>query len=406
MDLNLSNLRSDYKLIYKIHPDVAMRIAALIEYVKICNEFTHPESKVGKRIKLLALCQGLDISIRTLFRWRVTYILNGFVGLTYKKAVGKKAVELTDVEKFLITEMREKYRWGAEVIQAHLKYDHSVDLSKYRIERFLTRSGLRDKYPCTTKKRKQKKVNKYTKVVQVYHPGEHTQLDTKHQPHILNNEKKCYVFNFIDHASNWSFKRAYASLSPQSTIDFMKRLLNVCPFKIQRLQADNGTEYTYKFYKRYSDMDKEHPLEKFCEKHGIVQKLIPPGVKELQGLVERAHRQDDQELYSRIEPDELEDFNQYLEEYYTERNKGRRFKKLDWRTPDEWLVDYANTQHALACGHLYKFKKRDEDLLPSYKIDELPKSNEQMTNTKSDFKVNTCKDKIKTDDKIVIKRAA
>ena len=383
-----------------------MRIAALIEFVKIDQEYMRAEFKAAKRIKLLALCSGLDISIRTLFRWRRAYIENGIIALTPKKAVGRQAQELTPVEKFLIEEMRQKYKWGADVIRVHLKYDHSVELTKYRIERYLTMSGLRDKYPCTTKKRKHKPAREHKKVVKIYRPGEHTQMDTKHQPHILKNGEKCYVFNFVDHASNWSYKRAYSKISPKSTIDFMQRLLKVCPFKILRLQTDNGTEYTYKFYKRYADIRKDHPLEAFCEKHGIVQKLIPPGVKELQGLVERSHRQDDQELYSRIEPDEIDEFNDYLTEYYIERNKGRRFKKLDWRTPDEWLKEYKNTQMALEFGHHYKFRKRAEDLLPKLKNDEVTKSTNQETKLKNDKVVSNCKDRIKCDDKNTLKKAA
>lgn len=406
MDLTLSNLRSDYKLIYKVQPNTAMRIACLVEYVKICSQYPQVELKAGKRLKLLALCQGLDISIRTLYRWRASYIKEGFVGLTFKKGVGRKATELSEVQKFLITEMRQKYRWGSEVMQAHLRFDHSISLSKYRIERFLTHSGLREKYPCTTKKVRRNDKAEHKRIVKIYHPGEHTQLDTKHQPHILKNGEKCYVFNFVDHASNWSYKKAYSKISPKSTIDFMKNLLKVCPFKIKRLQTDNGTEYTYKFYKRYADIKKEHPLEKFCEENDIVQKLIPPGVKELQGLVERSHRQDDQELFSRIEPDEIEEFNDYLKEYYIERNEGRRFKKHDWKTPNEWLKDYKNMQMALDYGHNYKFRKRDESLLPKLKIVELPKSNEQVPSTKSDRSLNSCKEKGKRVDKKDIKQAA
>ena len=406
MDLTLSNLRSDYKLIYKVQPNTAMRIAALIEYIKICNQYQRPEFKAGKRIKLLALCQGLDISIRTLYRWRALYIKNGFVALTFKKSVGKKAVELSSVQKFLIEEMRMKYRWGAEVIQAHLKHDHSINLSKYRIDRYLKLSGLRLKYPCTTKKVKAKKTKEHKKVVRIFIPGEHTQMDTKHQPHILKNGKKCYVFNFVDHASNWSYKKAYSQISPKSTIDFVKSLLKVCPFKIQRIQTDNGTEYTYKYYKRYADIDKPHPLEKLLDEKGIVQKLILPGKKELQGLVERSHRQDDQELYSRIEPDEIDEFNSYLEEYYIERNKGRRFKKLDWRTADEWLKDYKTTQMALEFGHNYKFRKRDEDLLPLHKSVELTLLNGEVSSSKSGNKVSIDKERRKKTDKNDIKKAA
>lgn len=406
MDLNLSNLRSDYKLIYRVHPEVAVRIATLIEFVKIEMSLRLPHETPAKRIKIIALCQGLDISERTLFRWRAAYLKNGFVGLTFRKAKGKQPQELTDLQKFLIEEMRKQYRWGAEVIQAHLFRDHSVQISKYRIERYLSHSGLREKYPCTTKKVRKKVKKEHTKQVKIYHPGEHTQMDTKHQPHILKDGKKCYVFNFVDHASNWSYKRAYSRISPESTIDFVKKLLLICPFKIQRIQTDNGTEYTYKYYKRHADIIKEHPLEKLLEKYEITQKLIPPGKKELQGLVERAHRQDDQELFSRIEPDEIDEFNSYLEEYYIERNKGRRFKKLNWDTPNEWLKNYKTTQRAIEFGHHYKFIKRDEDLLPIYKIDDVTKPTDQLTKAKNVEELNTSKEKKKSVDKEDIKQAA
>lgn len=404
MNLRLTDLRRDYQLVYKVNPDLSTRIAALIEFVKICQEFYRPEQKKGKKLRVLALCHGLEISERTLFRWRRAYILNGIVGLTRRRAPGKKAVPLTSGQKFLIEKMRRDYRWGAEVMQAHLLRDHSEELTKYRIERYLSQSGLRDRYPCTTKKRRQKGKKQHTKIVKIFNPGEHTQMDTKHQPHLLENKTKCYVFNFIDHASNWSYKRAYASLSPKSTMDFMNRLKKKCPFKIERLQTDNGTEYTYRFYKRYADIEKPHPLEVFCEKEGIKHKLIPPGEKELQGLVERSHRQDDQELFSRIKPLEIEAFNRSLEEYCEERNKGRRFKKLGWRTPDEWLWEYQVV--SMAFMEFIRRGKRDEDLLPTLTNDEVPKSKDQLTIIKNDLEINTSKDMEGNVEKLDIKKAS
>lgn len=120
----------------------------------------------------------------------------------------------------------------------------------------------------------------------------------------------------------------------------MKKLLKKCPFEIMRLQTDNGIEFTFKYVSGAPDEPKEHLLGMFCKDHNINHKLIPPGEKELQGLVERSHRQDDQELFSRIHPNELDQFNKLLEKYANERNKGRRFKKLNWKTPNQWLNDY------------------------------------------------------------------
>lgn len=406
MKLTLTNLRSDYKLIYKVQPNTAMRIAALIEFVKIENQCRLPDLKSAKRVKILALCRGLDISLRTLFRWRAAYLKGGIIGIARKRAPGRRAVELSENEQFLVKEMRMKYRWGAEVIQAHLLHDHSIKLSKYRIERFLNFSGLRDKYPCTTKKVRRRPKKEHTRVVKIHNPGEHTQIDTKHQPHLLKDGRKCYVFNFIDHASNWSYKRAYSSLKSTNVVDFMKRLMAECPFQIKRIQSDNGTEYTYKFYKRYADIEKEHPFEKFCKARDIKHKLIPPGMKELQGLVERSHRQDDQELFSRIEPNEVNEFNEYLEEYCEERNKGRRFKKLGWRTADEWLNDYLVVSLATAHNLNMITPKRDEDLLPIFNCEKMPKSSDQVTRLKIVKSANSCNEKEKSDDKIDIKKAS
>ena len=64
-------------------------------------------------------------------------------------------------------------------------------------------------------------------------------MDIKYQLHLLQYRQKAYVYNFIDHASNWSFKRAYSKISVKNTEDFMRHLLKSVPFKIERLQTDN-----------------------------------------------------------------------------------------------------------------------------------------------------------------------
>ena len=62
-------------------------------------------------------------------------------------------------------------------------------------------------------------------------------MDVNHQRHILDH--KSYIYNFVDHTSNWSYKRAYKSANPNSTIDFMKKVVEHCPFPILSIQTDN-----------------------------------------------------------------------------------------------------------------------------------------------------------------------
>jgi transposase InsO family protein len=230
--------------------------------------------------------------------------------------------------------MRKLFNWGAEVIQAHLKFDHNIQLSRYKINRYLRKKGLLIRKKCKLRK-------KHTQVVQVESPGQHTQTDVKHLPHLLGNGEKCYNYNFVDHASKWAFKKAYDSYGPSETRDFMSCVVAAAPFTIRRLQSDNGVEFTFKYLSRI-DEPKVHALDQFCASHEIRHVLIPPGEKELQGLVERSHRQDDEELFHRIKPYDLAQFNKILTHHTQWRNSKRRRKALGWKSSDEFLSDHKN----------------------------------------------------------------
>ena len=379
MKIRLSDLRQDLKLIYKKNQDLAYRLTALIEFEKINLEF-EGKAKSGKRMKVLSLVQGLDVGERTLFRWRSAYLKRGIFGLARKRPKGAKKKNISGEVEKLIEFMRTQNRWGPEVIHHHLRLDHGHKLSIYRINKYLNVSGLREKFPLRKVYLKKKK--KHTKVVKVLIPGAHTQMDVNHQRHLL--DRKSYIFNFIDHATNWSFKRAYFRVNPDSTVDFMRRLLRVCPFKILRLQTDNGTEFTFKYVSKYQDDPVEHPLDVFCERNKITHRLIPPGEKELQGLVERSHRQDKDELLQRLKVETLDEFNGELSYYNAQRNKTRRFKKLGWLTPIDSLekfvvltlvtiLFYRGEKNKLTIGK--KDRKEIENILKLLKKEQEKESN-------------------------------
>jgi transposase InsO family protein len=341
MILNLEKLRKDSKVFRKKDDEIFMRINILLEYSKIEMKYEGEISKNSKQLHITAFLKSMELSDRTIQRWKKDYNERGPDGLGKLKATGRPPVAIRPRIRRVITAYRKMYRWGSETIQAHLERDLDYIVSRHKIEKYLDDSDLREQYPCTTKKRqKAQKKKKHTKVVVVNNPGQHTQMDVKYQLHLLTNSSKAYVYNFIDHASNWSFKFAYSRINARNTEDFMNRILWICPFKIDRLQTDNGVEFTSKYISGSPDLPSDHLLEAFCNEHEISHKLIPPGEKELQGLVERSHRQDDQELFSRINPKDLNEFNNALRFYQDERNRKRRFKKLDWKTPDEWLENY------------------------------------------------------------------
>jgi len=71
-------------------------------------------------------------------------------------------------------------------------------------------------------------------------PGDLVQADSVH---LLVDGKKRYLINAIDLCGRLAFSREYERLSSQNAEDFFKRLKEFYPFKIKRVQTDNGSEF-------------------------------------------------------------------------------------------------------------------------------------------------------------------
>ena len=331
MDLKLEVLRREVKQFQSKSVRVSERLLALIALAKHAEKWP----RLGDVDYAKVACR-FEVSGRTLRRWEKAYRSSGVKALLPKKACGRKAKAIRGKVASHITQWRICYNWGAEVISAHLEYECGVWISQYRINRFLRRKKL------LRKKRGYKLRKKHTRVVQVLHLGQHTQIDVKYLLTLLGNGRKSYQYSFLDHASKWRFKRAYDSFGPSETRQFMQALLSVAPFAIKRLQSDNGVEFTNKYVSHIDD-PKQHALDEICEAHGIRHALIPPGEKELQGLVERSHRQDDEELFHRIKPVDLDELNALIEEHCAWANSKRRRKNLNWKTSNEFIAEYKKT---------------------------------------------------------------
>ncbi|MCL2390499.1 MAG: DDE-type integrase/transposase/recombinase, partial [Endomicrobia bacterium] len=71
-------------------------------------------------------------------------------------------------------------------------------------------------------------------------PGDLLQVDSMH----LNiYGKKRYLISAIDLKSRFAFSYGYERLNSVNATDFFKRLKENCPFAINRIQTDNGSEF-------------------------------------------------------------------------------------------------------------------------------------------------------------------
>lgn len=265
MSFRISDLRREAKAWRKISPRICFRLLLLIELQKFREKRRNGRRRLSDAdYEIVASRFGK--SGRTLRRYAQSYLKRGVAGLSPRPIRGRKAKAIRGRLAQRILGWRRRYQWGAEVIQAHLLHDHGITLGRFRIERFLRNRKL-------LKKVRRKKANKHTRKVKIHHPGEFTQIDVKYVTRALKSGTRAYVYSFVDHASKWRFKRAFEMFGNLQTKAFMEELLLQVPFTIEKIQSDNGAEFTNRF-NSYPDDPKPHLLDEFCHRHGIRHKLI------------------------------------------------------------------------------------------------------------------------------------
>lgn len=328
MDFRLSVLRALAKKYSYVNEKSRIRFLALIE---LCHRCDGDKSRL-KNTDFESVGARFKYSGRSIRRWLVSYLKSGPSGLIALKARGRVKKPIRGRARKLILHYRFKYGWGARVICVHLKEWNGIELGLYRVQ------GLLKQFKLLRKTRRKKK-NTHTRKVVVSIPGAHTQMDIKYYPRKLGDGSKAYVYNFKDHASRWTYKQAFTSFGALETHEFFQAVIKNFPLKLWSVQTDNGSEFTNR-HMTHVDRPKEHILDRICKEHRIRHRLIPPGEKELQGLVERSHREDEEELYHRIYPANVTELNESLKEHCAWANQKRHRAPIAWKTAEQYLEHY------------------------------------------------------------------
>lgn len=203
---------------------------------------------------------------------------------------------------FLLKSLREKSRRPKEspkridrVLEGRIKHYRKKGLGPAMIREFLVREG-RCKLSASTinhvinkrqtgrLKPKPAKLKKHRRRYELPVPGQRLQIDVKYSPMKVAGQT-VYIYVAVDECTRWRFAKAYPELNEHWTIDFLDHIEKGFPFPIQGIQTDNGHEFTFKLLPGNT---REHAMEAWCRHKGIKHRLIPPGVKELNGKVERS----------------------------------------------------------------------------------------------------------------------
>jgi transposase InsO family protein len=198
------------------------------------------------------------------------------------------------------------------------------------VYRILKRAGLVKAH----RKNKKKFCQKYAALLKA--PGEKVQVDVKYLERVAGKSFRLYQYTAIDSFSKLQFVSLYPQLSPQSSADFLRRLVNFFPFRIQTIQTDHGAEFTYRFWPH---VQKDHPFEQSLKAYRIQQALIPIATPRYNGTVERVHRTIQEEFYRAI-PNSTHPTSSQIVTFLRYYNEARPHSSLQMKNPLQYLKNF------------------------------------------------------------------
>ncbi len=196
------------------------------------------------------------------------------------------------------------------------------------------RLGLKEK------KKPKKKSREQRRYPELKTPGEKVQIDVKEVPYnclrgeVLRDGKHLYQWTVIDECTRDRFIYGFEEHTPENSVKFLKMLEKAFPFKIQTIQTDNGTEFTYK----YISDETECPFDTALKALGIAHKLIPPRTPWHNGKLERSHRNDQRYFYDWETFRNVDELNQKLEKHL-EWSNNKPMRTLGYKSPVQLLAE-------------------------------------------------------------------
>jgi transposase InsO family protein len=302
------------------------------------------KEEVDRRVKILGFWEehgekatedAFGVSRRTLFRWQEALGKNDghLEALDPKnRAPGKrrKRVVLPEVEAIIIRERTEHPRYGKKKLRVTLREEGYLVSESYvgRVihdlkERNLLPSHQKLSYYAKSGAFREQPVFKRKKLRRKVKKG--MELDTIIR--FVDGIRR-YILTAIDVEKKFAFAGAYTSHSSSSAADFLKKLIEVCPFTITELQTDNGSEFALNF-------------EQACAVLSLTHFNTHVRSPKENAFIERFNRTISEDFIMRNRPllrDDVSAFNEKLVDWLLWYNTRRPHQSLGMRSPLRYIV--------------------------------------------------------------------
>src|SRR6185503_8162053 len=200
--------------------------------------------------------------------------------------------------------------------QLWLRRVHEVRMAVGTIQRIFRDIGL------ARLRRTPKRVPRQMKLFEKAEPGESVQVDVKF---VKIAGHWAFQYTALDDCTRFRVLRLYRRLHQSSSLAFLGELCRAFPFRIRKLQCDNGHEFPFAFALA-------------VEALGIRHRYIKPRRPQQNGKVERSHRIDHEEFWSRQRFDDFAAATVGLRAWESRYNHERFSLALQGRTPGEKLA--------------------------------------------------------------------
>jgi len=181
----------------------------------------------------------------------------------------------------------------------------------------------------------QEKLKKKAKRYNEKYPGEMLHVDTKRLPLILGESSKDpreYLFVGIDDYSRELYVKITQDKTQNSSKEFLEQVLKECPYTIEQVYSDNGTEY--------KGNEEKHEFMLLCKKNNIEQRFTKVKHPWTNGKAERVIRTLIEMWHDKTEFKNRERRKKELIRFVNYYNTVKPHKGIDNLTPMEKLINY------------------------------------------------------------------
>lgn len=261
-----------------------------------------------------AAARHFGLARRTVRTWCRRWKADGDEGLVPRypaRRQGRVSEGIVELARVARTE----YRWGATRTRIWLERVHQIRVNAKTIQRVFCDLGV----PVLTKmpRRRPKQLKLFEKEA----PGDSVQVDVKV---VQVKRERVFQCTALDDCTRLRVLRLYRRQNQHSSLHFLEEVRRVWPFPIKKLQCDNGSEFPIAF-------------KLAVEAAGIKHRYIKPRRPQQNGKVERSHRIDGEEFWSRHDFETVAAAESALPGWERQYNYERFSMALHGRTPIEKL---------------------------------------------------------------------